>query len=158
MRALLLGLVLLLACSQEVPVMSVTSSFSDHIPPRYTCDGADVNPPFSFGGFPAGTVSLALIVDDPDAPKGPWVHWLVWNIPPGGIAEDSVPGIEGTNSWGRQSWGGPCPPRGEHHYHFRVYALDTMLALPPGSSRAELEAAMRGHVLATGELVGRYGR
>ncbi|RME31199.1 YbhB/YbcL family Raf kinase inhibitor-like protein [Candidatus Woesearchaeota archaeon] len=155
-------LVLLLACQtvacQTASTMNITSTFTGEIPVRYTCDGADVNPPLTIRGVPAGTESLALIVDDPDAPLGTWTHWVVWNIPVGDIAENSVPGEQGTNSWGKNAWGGPCPPSGTHRYRFTVYALDTKLDLPPATTSDELKQAMRGHELARGTLTGHYQR
>jgi Raf kinase inhibitor-like YbhB/YbcL family protein len=109
--------------------------------------------------IPEGTRSLALIVDDPDAPMGTWDHWIVWNIPSiNKIEEDSVPGTEGLNDFGNHSYGGPCPPSGTHRYFFRVYALDTNLDLNPNSRKKNVEDAKRGHVLAEGVLVGVYSR
>ena len=129
------------------------------IPPKYTCDGNDVNPPLNIEGVPKETQSLALIVDDPDAPMGTWDHWVVWNIPPAEkIMENSVPGTEGLNDFRRRSYGGPCPPSGTHRYFFKVYALDTRLDLSPSSRKKDVERAMKGHVIAEGELVGLYRR
>lgn len=132
------------------------------IPSRYTCDGDDVNPPLEIAGVPAGTTSLALIVDDPDAPMGTWVHWTVWNIPPDThtISQRSVPrgAVEGLTSFGKPGWGGPCPPSGTHRYFFKLYALDTVLNLDPSTDKAALERAMEGHVLVRSELIGLYQR
>jgi Raf kinase inhibitor-like YbhB/YbcL family protein len=129
------------------------------IPPRYTCDGEDVNPPLDIKGLPTETKSLVLIVDDPDAPMGTWEHWNVWNIPPTDMMkENSVPGVEGINDFGKHSYGGPCPPSGVHRYFFKVYALDVQLSLPVHSSKKDIEKAIDGHVLAKGELVGLYSR
>ncbi len=130
------------------------------IPAKYTCDGADVNPPLRISGVPSAAKSVALIVDDPDAPAGTWVHWVVWNIRPetSEIPENSVPGLEGKNDFRRTGWGGPCPPSGTHRYFFKLYALDTALTLGPSSAKADLVAAMRGHVLAQAQLVGTYRR
>jgi len=129
------------------------------IPQKYTCDGNDVNPPLNIEGVPKETQSLALIVDDPDAPMGTWDHWVVWNIPPAEkIMENSVPGTEGLNDFRRRSYGGPCPPSGTHRYFFKVYALDTRLDLSPSSRKKDVERAMKGHVIAEGELVGLYRR
>jgi len=132
------------------------------IPARYTADGADVSPPLVIRGVPEGTRSLALVMDDPDAPMGTWVHWVAWNlpadtseIPEGGLPESAV---EGVNSWGRRGYGGPAPPSGTHRYFFRVYALDTALELPVTTDKAGLLAAMEGHVLAEAVLMGRYSR
>jgi Raf kinase inhibitor-like YbhB/YbcL family protein len=131
------------------------------IPAKYTCDGADVSPPLLIGNVPAATGSIALIVDDPDAP-GTWVHWLVWNVDPRvrEIGEGKAPagGTEGRNDWGRNSYGGPCPPSGAHRYFFRLYALDASVKLAPSSTRTDLERAMAGHVLAHGQLTGIYKR
>ena len=142
--------------------LSVTSSSfgsSQLIPKKYTCDGEDVSPPLSVGGVPDGTKSLVLVVDDPDAPMGTWVHWVVWNIPPtDSIEENTVPGVEGLNDFGKHSYGGPCPPSGTHRYFFKFYALDTNLSLPSNSRKKDVENAMKGHVLAKGELVGLYSR
>lgn len=144
--------------------MKITSdSFTQdaRIPAKHTCDGEDVSPPLSFREVPPTASSLALVVDDPDAPAGVWDHWVVWNVPPasGGLAEGATPeGVVGRNSWNRSAWGGPCPPRGEHRYVFRLFALDTKLDLPPSAGRAELERTMKGHVLAKAELTGRYAR
>ncbi|MEM3404082.1 MAG: YbhB/YbcL family Raf kinase inhibitor-like protein [Nitrososphaeria archaeon] len=129
------------------------------IPRKYTCDGDDVNPPLEIKNIPKETKSLALIVDDPDAPKGTWEHWTVWNIPPTEkIQEDTVPGVEGLNDFNRHSYGGPCPPFGTHRYFFKVYALDTLINLSSNARKKDLEKAMEGHVLSKGELIGLYRR
>lgn len=129
------------------------------IPSKYTCDGANVNPPLSIEATPEGTKSLVLIVDDPDAPMGTWDHWVVWNISPAKkIEENSVPGTEGLNSFNKHSYGGPCPPSGTHRYFFKVYALDTKLELKTNSRKKDVENAIKGHTLAKGEIVGLYKR
>ncbi len=132
------------------------------IPARYTADGADISPPLVIQGVPEGTQSLALIMDDPDAPMGTWVHWVAWNLPAGTreIPEGSLPdgAAEGRNSWGRTGYGGPAPPSGTHRYYFKIYALDTKLDLPPATDKARLLSAMKGHVLAEAVLMGRYSR
>lgn len=137
-------------------------SNGESIPARFTCDGQDVNPQLEWKAPPPGTRSLALIMDDPDAPMGTWVHWVLWNIPPdtGRIEEMSVPagGVQGRNDWKRNAYGGPCPPSGTHHYYFRIFALDTTLDLPVTTTKADLERAMKGHILARGELMGTYKR
>ena len=145
--------------------MKVTSSaFQEggNIPSKFTCDGTDVNPALRFEGAPAEAKSLVLIVDDPDAPVGLFTHWLVWNIDPKRteIAENSSPGgaAQGTNDFPKKGYGGPCPPPGTHRYYFKAYALDQTLDLKPGAKRAEVEAAMRGYMIAQGELMGRYSR
>ncbi|HEY4147282.1 MAG TPA: YbhB/YbcL family Raf kinase inhibitor-like protein [Chitinophagaceae bacterium] len=129
------------------------------IPQKYACDGDNISPPISIKGTPIGTASLALIVEDPDAPKGTVYHWVMWNIPPGAaIAENSAPGTQGRNTHGKNAYMGPCPPGGTHHYHFKVYALDKKLDLNNQSGKDELQAAMKGHILAQGELVGLYSK
>lgn len=132
---------------------------NEFIPSRFTCDGANVNPPLDIYDIPAGTRSLALIMDDPDAPIRAWVHWLAWNIPVGAhIKEDTFFKEQGINDFRQNKYGGPCPPYGVHRYCFKIYALDTQLTLSHECSRNELEKAMNGHVLGYGELVCRYKR
>lgn len=129
------------------------------IPARYTCQGQDINPPLEIAGLPEHTATLVLIFDDPDAPMGTWVHWVVWNILPGtNIAENSVPtnALQGKNSWGKNSYGGPCPPSGTHRYFFKLYALDTALSLPQTATKADVEKAMKGHILGETTLMGKY--
>jgi Raf kinase inhibitor-like YbhB/YbcL family protein len=132
------------------------------IPSRYTDDGENTSPPLVVAGAPHGTVSLALIVEDPDAPVGTWVHWVVWDLPAGthDIAAGKLPegALEGRNSWGRNVYGGPAPPSGTHRYFFRLFALDVAPDLPPRAGAAALRRAMSGHVLATAELMGTYHR
>ncbi|HAK61204.1 MAG TPA: YbhB/YbcL family Raf kinase inhibitor-like protein [Nitrospiraceae bacterium] len=132
------------------------------IPSKYTCDGPNVNPLLVIEGVPANAQSLALIMDDPDAPGATWVHWVVWNIQPAtkAIREDTVPpeASQGVNDFQNPGYGGPCPPSGTHRYFFRLYALNTSLDLGPDTTRAGLEDAMEGHILDQAELVGRYGR
>jgi Raf kinase inhibitor-like YbhB/YbcL family protein len=132
------------------------------IPSTFTCDGADVNPALNISNVPTEAKSLALIVDDPDAPGGMWVHWVVWNIDPKTreIKENSVPrGVkQGVNDFRKTPYGGPCPPAGTHRYFFKLYALDTMLDLGPDTTKGALEKAMKGHVLAQAELMGKYKR
>jgi hypothetical protein len=132
------------------------------IPSKYTCDGGDVNPPLEFLEVPKEAKTLALIVDDPDAPKGDWVHWLVWDINPAinQIAENSAPeeAVEGVTDFGRAGWGGPCPPSGTHRYFFKLYALDAKLNLPSYSVKKDLLQAMNGHIINQAELVGLYQR
>jgi Raf kinase inhibitor-like YbhB/YbcL family protein len=137
------------------------------IPKKFTCDGPDVSPALTWVGAPAGTQSLALIADDPDAPAGTWTHWIIWDIAPGTTLPEGVAKTEtlsdgvrqGRNDFKRIGYGGPCPPPGNpHRYFFRLSALDTKLDLKPGASRKELESAMKGHVLSQAELIGMYGR
>ena len=150
--------------------LSISSpAFAPHaeVPAQYTCEGADKSPPLAWDGVPPGTRSLALIVDDPDAPdpKAPkmtWVHWVLYNLPAGseGLAEDVQELPSGTrqalNDWKRTGYGGPCPPVGRHRYFFKLYALDTELPQLEKPTKAALEQAMKGHILAQAELVGTY--
>jgi Raf kinase inhibitor-like YbhB/YbcL family protein len=141
------------------PLRISSSAFDSNqsIPITYTCEGKNINPPIDIGDIPDKAHSLAMIVDDPDAPGKGWVHWLVWNIPvTHHIKENSVPGEQGTNDFNRITWGGPCPLSGTHRYFFKVYALDALLQLSSKTTRKELEVAIGEHVLAYGELVGRY--
>ena len=131
------------------------------IPSKFTCDGTNTSPALKIESAPAQAKALLLIVDDPDAPSGLFTHWLVWNIDPksGSIAEaDAASGTQGKNDFGKTGYGGPCPPSGSHRYYFRVYALDQQLSLHSGAPRKEVDAAMKGHVIAQGELMGRYAR
>ncbi|MCX7771085.1 MAG: YbhB/YbcL family Raf kinase inhibitor-like protein [Proteobacteria bacterium] len=145
--------------------MRITSpAFSNNtlIPKKYTCDGEDVNPPLEFHEVPANAKSLALIVDDPDAPMGTWVHWVLFNIPPNykGIEENSVPegAIEGINDFKKLKYGGPCPPSGTHRYFFKLYALDSLINLKGTIKKDDLERAMKGHIIEKAELIGLYSR
>jgi Raf kinase inhibitor-like YbhB/YbcL family protein len=144
--------------------MKITSSAfqqGGNIPSKFTCDGGDTSPPLQMQDIPAAAKSLVLIVDDPDAPSGLFTHWIGWNILPQttSIAEGSAPkAVPGTNDFGKSGYGGPCPPSGTHRYYFKIFALDKELDLPAGSKRAQLDAAMKGHVIAQGELMGRYAR
>jgi Raf kinase inhibitor-like YbhB/YbcL family protein len=138
-------------------VRSVQFAHNGHIPPQYTCEGDDMNPPLEISNIPDGTKTLALIMEDPDAPNGVFDHWLVWNILPNqAIPESSNPGISGTNSFGKTGYGGPCPPSGVHRYYFHIYALDVELELLSGARKQELLEAMKGHILAEGSLMGHY--
>ena len=148
-------------------VMSSAFEEGGMIPRKYACDGADVSPPLSWSGAPAETKSFALVSDDPDAPMGTWVHWVIYNLP-ANTAElpEAVPAEQELRSGARQGrndfkkigYGGPCPPGGTHRYYFKLYALDTVLNLPAGATKAELREALQGHVLAQGQLMGRYKR
>jgi len=137
------------------------------IPARYTADGQDISPPLKIEGVPAEAKSIAMISDDPDAPVGTWVHWVVWNLSPEKTEiPEAMPSAgqlpdgtrQGTTDFGRTGYGGPAPPSGTHRYYFKVYALDTMLQLRAGATKSELETAMRGHILAESQLMGRYQR
>jgi Raf kinase inhibitor-like YbhB/YbcL family protein len=144
---------------KELSIKSSAFENNKLIPSKYTCDGEDTSPPLTVAAIPDGTKSLALILDDPDAPMGTWVHWVVWNIPPiNKIDAHTVPGIEGINSFRKHSYGGPCPPSGTHRYFFKVYGLDTKLNLNPNSMKEDLEKAMQGKILAEGQLIGLYRR
>ncbi len=147
---------------KELTITSTAFADGAAIPARYTCEGEDISPPLAFGAVPAGAHSLALIVDDPDAPMGTWVHWVVWNIPADTreIGEGSVPAgaLQGKNDFKRNSYGGPCPPSGTHRYYFKLYALDTTLNLAATTTKAALEKAMQGHILSQGRLMGTYRR
>lgn len=130
-----------------------------YIPKKFTCDGEDINPALEIYDIPAKTQSLALIVDDPDAPMGTWVHWVIFDIPViNRLDENSIPGKQGINDFGRQDYGGPCPPSGTHRYFFKIYALDKRLDLSEGISKQDLEKAMQGHILDKVELIGLYKR
>lgn len=132
------------------------------IPSKYSCDGENINPPLEILEVPNAAKSLALIVDDPDAPGGTWVHWVVFNINQSValIQENSVPEerIQGLTSFSQHSYGGPCPPSGIHHYHFKLYALDTMLSLNSSANKEEIKKAMQNHILDWVDLVGLYKR
>lgn len=129
------------------------------IPKKFTCEGEDVNPPLVIEDVPAKAKSLALIMDDPDAPLGTWVHWVVFNLPViSRIEENSIPGKQGITNSGSKEYHGPCPPSGTHRYYFKVYALDRMLDLKEGISKGVLEKTMQGHILAQAELIGLYKR
>ncbi len=132
---------------------------NEMIPSKFTCDGDDINPELNIEDIPDGTESLALIVDDPDAPGRTWVHWVVFNIPTiSQIDEDSIPGMQGMNDFKREDFGGPCPPGGTHRYFFKLYALDTELSLKEGCSKKDVEKAMESHILEKAELIGLYSR
>lgn len=157
------------AHAEEATDMRITSpafQAGGTIPEKHSCDGEDVSPALMFEDVPPAAKSLALIVDDPDAPMGTWDHWIVFNIPPGvkglkeGAGAGSLPGQarHGRNSWKRNDWGGPCPPKGKHRYFFKLHALDVTLDLSEGASKAELLDAMDGHILERAELMGTYER
>jgi Raf kinase inhibitor-like YbhB/YbcL family protein len=145
----------------RVKISSPAFQAGANIPSRFTCDGSDTSPPLQITAVPSGAKSLVLIVDDPDAPGGLFTHWLVWNISPqtSSISEGSaVNGVQGTNDFGNSGYRGPCPPPGVHRYSFKVFALDRELDLRPGAKRGQVDAAMKGHVVAQGELIGQYAR
>jgi hypothetical protein len=150
---------------QEKSTMKLVSPAfkpNQKIPTQYTCDGENLSPPLEISGVPGKAKSLALIMDDPDAPGGAWIHWVVWNIDPklAEIPENSLPqgALEGVTSFGSLGYGGPCPPSGVHRYFFRVFALDAALELEPSASKTDLERIMAGHILEKAELMGIYSR
>ncbi len=145
--------------------MKIASNVFKHnelIPSKYPCDGENINPPLKFFDVSENAQNLVLIMDDPDASQGTWVHWTVWNIDPETkeIKENNVPSeaIEGITGFGRSGYGGPCPPSGIHRYFFKLYALDTKFDLTPDTDKSGLEKAMESHILAKAELIGLYSR
>ena len=170
-----LTLIFIISCNQQqkeqenqqtsgVANMKLTSpAFANNgaIPSEHTCDGNDLSPQLVISDVPASAKSLALVMDDPDAPVGTWDHWIVFNIAPSTkqLAKGTEPqGVAGRNSWGRTGYGGPCPPSGTHRYFFKLYALDTKLSLAEGSTKKDLERAMQGHIIAQAQLMGTYKR
>jgi len=165
--AFLIIILLISGCVSEsmdqVSDLSLKSPEFEHnsqMPAKYACinyQGQDINPALIINGMPVGTKSLVLIMDDPDAPVGTWVHWIVYNIPATttSINEDSVPGTQGVNSWGRSDYGGPCPPSGQHRYVFKLYALDTNLDLT-NPDKTVLENEMQGHIIGQTQLIGLF--
>jgi Raf kinase inhibitor-like YbhB/YbcL family protein len=153
-----LNFIILTIIAQSTLIVK-SSAFEDNgfIPAKYTCDGDGISPPLTIGNLPQETKSLALIIDDPDAPAGTFDHWIMWNIPPKEkIEENTAPGKEGKNGKKENKYAPPCPPSGTHHYHFKVYALDTMLELYDNTDKKSLMKAMEGHILTTGKLIGIY--
>jgi hypothetical protein len=146
--------------ASSISITSPSFQAGGDIPAKFTCNGTNVSPELQISRVPNEAKSLVLIVDDPDAPRGLFTHWIVWNIDPKTtrVAENNAPtaGVQGTNDFGKRNYGGPCPPSGTHRYFFKIFALDIKLELKPSARRAELDAAMRGHVLAQGELMARY--
>lgn len=148
-------------------ISSTAFASGQPIPSQYSCKGKGISPPLAWGGLPTGVKSLALIMDDPDAPMGTFVHWVIFNLPPSstGLAEAaptspqlSDGGTQGANSAGRTGYTGPCPPSGTHRYFFKLYALDATLGLSSGATKEQLIKAMEGHVLAQGELMGTFSK
>ena len=141
----------------NLTISSPAFSEWEEIPIKYSCKGENINPPLHIGSIPPGTESLAIIIEDPDAPSGVFDHWVVWNIPPvKDIEENANTGTPGGNSKNQLGYTGPCPPAGTHRYLFKVYALDSMLDMPVGTHKKNLLESMKEHVLAGGELVGRF--
>jgi hypothetical protein len=161
------ALAVLFAGGAGMELTSAAFKPGEMIPAKYTCDGPDVSPPLTWSDPPTGTKSFALISDDPDAPVGTWVHWVLWNIPASARSlEENLPkqgslphgARQGTTDFRRIGYGGPCPPSGTHRYFFKLYALDTTLDLPAATTKKHLEKAMQGHILAQAELMGKYRR
>jgi Raf kinase inhibitor-like YbhB/YbcL family protein len=151
----------------EIKITSAAFNEGQLIPRQYTCDGMNLSPPLEWIGVPKNAMTLAIICDDPDAPSGTWVHWMLYNLPAEriGLIENVPPtekvpggGVQGTNDFRKIGYGGPCPPRGTHRYFFKIYALDGELSLKAGVTKAELLKAMEGHTLAQGQLMGTYSR
>jgi Raf kinase inhibitor-like YbhB/YbcL family protein len=158
--AIFVGTILNMNAASSISVTTPAFQAGGDIPAKFTCNGANANPELKINGVPNEAKSLVLIVDDPDAPRGLFTHWIVWNIDPKttDIGENSAPagGVQGTNDFGKRNYGGPCPPSGTHRYFFKIFALDAKVDLKPSARRAELDGAMRGHILAQGELMARY--
>ena len=155
------------SAAQSLTLTSPAFAAQQPIPKQYSCDGQSISPPLQWSAPPTGTKSLALIVDDPDAPGGTFVHWVLYDLPPTTLSlPEGVPtsgdlpdgSKQGRNGGGKTGYTGPCPPGGTHHYHFKLYALDTVLDLASGADKSQLESAMDKHVLAYGELVGTYSK
>jgi Raf kinase inhibitor-like YbhB/YbcL family protein len=150
-----------------ITITSTVFTEGSMVPQEYTCDGEDISPPLAWSGVPDGTKSLALICDDPDAPMGTWVHWVLFNIPahimelPAKIPHEKIiqnGAKHGINDFRKFGYGGPCPPGGTHRYYFKLYALDTEINLEAGITKAQLLKTIEGHILAEGQLMGRYSR
>jgi Raf kinase inhibitor-like YbhB/YbcL family protein len=156
----LLQTIILYVMTTTAATLNISSpafQYNGMIPSIYSCEGKNINPSLVIRNVPEEARSLALIMDDPDAPTGTFVHWVSWNMDPSmNIGENREPGVAGKNGKSMNGYTGPCPPNGTHHYHFKIYALNTMLNISINSGKAELERAMEGHVLAQGELVGLY--
>jgi Raf kinase inhibitor-like YbhB/YbcL family protein len=155
------------AAKPEIKLISAAFKEGQPIPRQYTCDGVNVSPPLEWSGAPASAKTIAIIADDPDAPSGTWVHWVLYNLPAANIGlVENLPateklqagGFQGTTDFGKVGYGGPCPPSGTHRYFFKVYALDAELPLKAGATKAEVEKAMSGHIVLQGQLMGTYRR
>jgi len=149
----------------EIKLTSAALKDGQSIPAPYTCDGVNISPPLEWSGLPKTTKTVAVVVDDPDAPSGTWVHWVLYNLPADNIGlVENVPasenlkagGFQGKNDFGKIGYGGPCPPSGTHRYFFKIYALDSELPLKAGATKAELMKAMEGHIVLEGQLMGTY--
>ena len=158
--AIFVGTILSMNAASSVSIATPAFQVGGEIPAKFTCNGANTNPELKISGVPNEAKSLVLIVDDPDAPRGLFTHWIVWNIDPKttDIGENSVPagGVQGTNDFGKRNYGGPCPPSGTHRYFFKIFALDMKLDLKPSARRADLDGAIKSHILGQGELMARY--
>ncbi len=151
----------------EIKISSNAFENGGFLPKKYTCDGENISPHLKWSNIPQGTKSFAIINDDPDAPMGTWVHWVIYNIPVSVVElPDNIPpsqrlsngAVQGKNSLGKIGYGGPCPPSGTHRYFFKIYALDKILDLPVGATKEELLRAIKGHILAEGQIYGKYSR
>ncbi len=151
----------------EIKITSSAFAEGGLIPPQYTCDGDDISPPLKWESVPDGTKSIALVCDDPDAPMGTFVHWVLYNLPADAMelsenmpTDPTLPSgaRQGVSDFGRTGYGGPCPPGGTHRYFFKLYALDALVDLPSGARKADLVRVMKGHILAQGQLMGKYRR
>ncbi len=151
----------------EIKLTSTAFKEGEAIPRGYTCDGANVSPPLEWTGMPKSAKTIAIIADDPDAPSGTFVHWVLYNLPAEGLGliENTPPaetlkggGAQGKNDFEKIGYGGPCPPSGTHRYFFKLYALDSELPLKPGATKAEVEKAMEGHTIGQAQLMGTYNR
>jgi len=151
----------------DIKITSTVFAKGGMIPANYTCDGSDISPPLKWTNVPEGTKTFAVICDDPDAPMGTWVHWVLFNLPADAkeLTENVLPqkvlgngAKQGMNDFGKIGYGGPCPPGGTHRYYFKFYALDTELYLEAGATKAELIKSMEGHILGEGQLMGKYER
>jgi Raf kinase inhibitor-like YbhB/YbcL family protein len=149
----------------QMKVESAAIKEGQPIPRQYTCDGINISPPLEWSGVPKSAKTVAIIADDPDAPAGTWVHWVLYNLPAENIGlVENVPatenlkagGFQGKNSFGKLGYGGPCPPSGTHRYFFKVYAVDAELPLKAGATKSDLETAMQGHIVAQAQLMGTY--
>ncbi|HXT64836.1 MAG TPA: YbhB/YbcL family Raf kinase inhibitor-like protein [Pyrinomonadaceae bacterium] len=151
----------------ELKLTSTAFKEGEPIPRGYTCDGANVSPPLEWTGVPKSAKTIAIIADDPDAPSGTWVHWVLYNLSAEGLGLiENTPatetltggGVQGKNDFGKIGYGGPCPPSGTHRYFFKFYALDSGLSLQAGATKAEIEQAMQGHIVGQAQLMGTYHR
>jgi Raf kinase inhibitor-like YbhB/YbcL family protein len=158
--AIFLGGIFNMNAASSISITSSAFQAGGNIPAKFTCNGPNISPELQISSVPNEAKSLVLIVDDPDAPRGLFTHWIVWNIDPKTtrVSENNAPAgaVQGTNDFGKRSYGGPCPPSGTHRYFFKIFALDTKLDLKPSARRAELDTAIHDHVLGRGELMARY--